>query len=83
MQPVFLDTGLDAPGVAMLHALCPDAIRRGGEGQSEIGAFCSAAFGIATTNLTALFPEYLPVAQGAAVLDDTRSGAVAHRRNRP
>ena len=83
VQPVFLDTGLDEPGLAMLHALCPDAIRTGGESQSEMGAFSTAAYGIATTNLTSLFSEYLPLALGGAVLDDTRTGAIANWRNRP
>jgi hypothetical protein len=83
VQPVFLDTSLDEPGLAMLHALCPDAIRAGGESESEMGAFSAAAYGIAAANLTNLFAESLPLALGGAVLDDTRSSAIANWRNRP
>ncbi|WP_171169984.1 hypothetical protein [Streptomyces sp. I05A-00742] len=82
-EPLFLDTAADEPTLAMLHPLCPDSVRSGGEGDVEMGAFARAAFGIAVADVRALFDEYLPVALAARVIDDTRSGAVAARRNRP
>ncbi|GAA2753167.1 hypothetical protein GCM10010440_72190 [Kitasatospora cinereorecta] len=82
-EPRFLDTRTDEPTLAMLHPLCPDSVRSGGEGEVEMGAFAGAAYGIAVANLHALFEEYLPVALEAGVIDDTRSGAITARRNRP
>jgi hypothetical protein len=82
-EPVFLDVTLDEPTVAMLHPLCPETVRSGGEGDAEMGAFARAAFGIAVADVRALFDEYLPVALEAGVFDDTRSGALAVRRNTP
>ena len=67
----------------MLHQLCPDAILMGGENGAEMGAFARAAFGIVTTNLESTFTDFLPIALEAGVIDDTRSGAVATRRNQP
>ncbi|MDD7942411.1 hypothetical protein PHK61_28750 [Actinomycetospora lutea] len=83
VQPVLMDVAVDEPTHAMLHALCPDAIRSGGEADAEMGAFARAAFGVATANLVSLFDDYLPVALEAGVIDDTRSGAVATRRDVP
>ncbi|WP_424857903.1 hypothetical protein [Streptomyces sp. SAI-170] len=82
-EPVFLDVSADEPTLAMLHPLCPDSVRSGGEGDSEMGAFARAAYGIAVSNVRALSAEYLPVALEAGIIDDTRSSAVAARRNRP
>jgi hypothetical protein len=81
--PIFLDTSLDEPTVAMLHAVTSDRIRLGGEGDSEMGAFSSAAEGLRRANLTSLFDDYLPFGLEAAVLDDTRSSGAAQRRNTP
>ncbi|MFU8874982.1 hypothetical protein [Micromonospora sp. SL4-19] len=83
VQPVLMDVTADEPALAMLHPLCPDAIRTGGEGECEMGAFARAAFGIATANLVSLLDDFLPVALEAGVIDDTRSAAVAARRNLP
>jgi hypothetical protein len=83
VHPVLTDVAADEPTYAMLHPLCPDAIRSGGEGDVEMGAFARAAFGIAVADLVALFDDYLPVALEAGVIDDTRSAAVATRRNVP
>ncbi len=83
VQPVFADVAADEPTYAMLHQLCPDAIRSGGEEDVEMGAFARAASGIAVANLVALFDDYLPVALEAGVIDDTRSAAVTARRNVP
>jgi hypothetical protein len=83
VEPVFTDTDADEPTYAMLHPLCPDAIRSGGEGDAEMGAFARAAFGIAVADVVSLFDDYLPVALEAGVVDDTRSAAVAARRNKP
>ncbi|NUU19596.1 hypothetical protein HP550_20320 [Cellulomonas humilata] len=83
VRPVFMDVSADEPTLAMLHPLCPDAIRSGGQDDAEMGAFARAAFGVAVDNVSSLFPEYLPFALAARVLDDTRSGSVASRRNRP
>lgn len=82
-EPLFLDTDTDEPTLAMLHPRCPDSVRSGGEGDLEMGAFARAAYGIAVANVRALFEEYLPVVLEAGVIDDTRSGAVAARRNTP
>jgi hypothetical protein len=83
VHPVLTDVAADEPTYAMLHPLCPDAIRSGGEGDVEMGAFARAAFGIAVADLVALFDDYLPIALEAGVIDDTRSAAVAARRNVP
>jgi hypothetical protein len=83
VQPVFADVAADEPTYAMLHQLCPDAIRSGGEEDVEMGAFARAASGIAVANLVALFDDYLPVTLEAGVIDDTRSAAVTARRNVP
>jgi hypothetical protein len=83
VQPVLMDVSADEPTYALLHPLCPEEVRSGGDGDAEMGAFARAAFGIATANLVSLFDDYLPVALEAGVIDDTRSAAVAHRRNVP
>lgn len=83
VEPVLLDRSLDEPTVAMLHELCPDAIRLGGEDQAEMGAFAVVAHGIARDNLVSLFDDFVPSALRAGVIDDTRSAAVAQRRNTP
>jgi hypothetical protein len=83
VTPVFLDTSLDEPTVAMLHPLTRDAIRLGGEHDSEMGVFSDAAEGLRVANLTSLFDDYVPFGLEAGVIDDTRSTAVALRRNRP
>jgi hypothetical protein len=83
LTPLYLDTSLDEPTVAMLHPLTRDAIRLGGEGDSEMGAFSAAAEGLRLANLTSLFDDYVPFGLEAGVIDDTRSSAVALRRNRP
>ncbi|MFG2106459.1 hypothetical protein [Micromonospora chersina] len=83
VQPVLMDVSADEPTLAMLHPLCPAAIRTGGEDECEMGAFARAAFGIAAANLVSLLDDFLPVALEAGVIDDTRSAAVAARRNLP
>jgi hypothetical protein len=83
VEPVILDRSLDEPTVAMLHELCPDAIRMGGEDEAEMGAFAVAAHGIARANLVSLFDDFVPSALRGGVIDDTRSAAVAQRRNLP
>jgi hypothetical protein len=67
----------------MLHPLAPDAIRLGGEEDAEMGAFSTAATGLRIANLTSLFDDYVPFGLEAGVIDDTRSSAIAQRRNRP
>jgi hypothetical protein len=83
VTPLFLDESLDEPTVGMLHPLTKDAIRLGGEGDTEMGAFSAAAEGLRLANLTSLFDDYVPFGLEAGVIDDTRSSAVALRRNRP
>jgi hypothetical protein len=83
VRPVLMDEALDEPTVAMLHALCPAAIREGGEGGAEIGVFANAAWGLVRANLESLFAEFLPHVLDGVVIDDSQSGAVAQRRNRP
>lgn len=82
-EPVFLDVSAGEPTLAMLHPLCPDSVRSGGDEDAEMGAFARAAYGIAVSNVRALSDEYLPVALEAGIIDETRSSAVAARRNRP
>lgn len=82
-RPVFLDEEPDAPGFAMLHPLCPDAIALGGEGETEIGVFTLAASRLLLRNMKQLFDIYLPFGKRAAILDDTQSRIVAEQRNRP
>ncbi len=81
--PLFLDTGLDEPTVAMLSPMTADAIRLGGEGETEMGVFSAAAEGLRMANLTSLFDDFVPFGLEAGLIDDTRSSAVATRRNRP
>ncbi|MFB6608711.1 hypothetical protein ACFCVO_00175 [Agromyces sp. NPDC056379] len=83
VQPVLLDESLDEPTAGMLHGRCPEEITRGGEGETEMGAFASIGVGIALGNLASLFHDFVPAALRAGIIDDTRSAAVAQRRNRP
>jgi hypothetical protein len=83
VTPVFLDTDLDQPTAAMLSSRAPEAIRRGGEGGTEMGAFAAAGQPIRFANLASLFDEDLPVTLEGAILDDTRSRATTDRRNVP
>jgi hypothetical protein len=83
VTPLFLDTSLDEPTLAMLHPLTSDAIRLGGENNAEMGVFSAAAEGLRMANLLSLFEDYVPFGLEAGILDDTRSSAVATRRNRP
>jgi hypothetical protein len=83
VTPLFLDTSLDEPTVAILHPLTPDTIRLGGENDTEMGVFAQSAEGLRAANLTSLFEDYLPFGLEAGLIDDTRSTAVAARRNRP
>jgi hypothetical protein len=83
VTPLFLDTSLDEPTVAMLHPLTRDAIRLGGENETEMGAFSAAAEGLRMANVTSLFEDYVPFGLEAGLIDDTRSSAVATRRNVP
>lgn len=81
--PLFLDTAIDEPTVAMLHPLCADGIRLGGENDSEMGAFSIAAEGLRVANVRSLFDDFVPFGMEAAVRDDTRSSAVVKRRIQP
>lgn len=81
--PLFLDTALDEPTAAMLHPMTADAIRLGGENDTEMGVFSNAAYGLRMANLSSLFDDYVPLGLEAGLIDDTRSTAVATRRNRP
>jgi hypothetical protein len=83
VSPVFLDTSLDEPTVGMLHTLTRDAIRLGGEQDTEMGVFSAAVEGLRLANLTMLFDDYVPFGLEAGAIDDTRSTAVALLRNRP
>lgn len=82
-QPTLLDTALCEPTLAMLHPMTDDAIARGGEGESEMGAFSRAAPALRMGNVRSLFDDYLPFGNEAGLIDDTRSSAVSMRRNRP
>ncbi|OLL27488.1 hypothetical protein BTH42_32100 [Burkholderia sp. SRS-W-2-2016] len=81
--PLFLDTSLDEPMVAMLHAAVSDGIRLGGENDTEMGAFSSAADGLRRANLESLFDDYTPFGIEACVIDDTRSSLAAQLRTQP
>lgn len=81
--PIFLDTGLGEPTVAMLHPLTSAAIASGGEGDSEMGVFSASAERLRMSNIESLFDDYVPFGLEAGLIDDTRSTAVAQRRNRP
>lgn len=83
VTPLFLDASLDEPTVAMLHPLTSDAIRLGGENDTEMGVFSAAAEGLRLANLTSFFDDDVPFGLEAGVIDDTRSSAVALQRNRP
>lgn len=83
VTPLFLDTSLDEPTVAMLHPMTSDAIRLGGEGDAEMGVFSAAAHGLRMANVTSLFDDFIPFGLEAGLIDDTCSSAVATRRMRP
>lgn len=83
VQPTLLDIALCEPTLAMLHPMTGEAITRGGEGESEIGAFSRAAAALRMGNVRSLFDDYLPFGNEAGLIDDTRSSAVSMRRNRP
>jgi hypothetical protein len=83
VTPLFLDRELDEPTAAMLHPLCSAGIATGGEGDCEMGAFARAAERLRMLNIESLFEDYLPFGLEAGLIDDSRSSAVAQRRNRP
>ncbi|UAK23285.1 hypothetical protein [Sphingomonas nostoxanthinifaciens] len=80
LVPVFLDTDGDEPTLGLLSPLCAPAIRAGGEGGKEMGAFAATGEPMRVANVTALFADYLPAALEGAILDDTRSRASCQRR---
>lgn len=81
--PLFLDTSLDEPTCALLHPLCPDDIRVGGEGGTEMGAMGPWAASLRRANLKNLFDDFTPFGLETAILDDALSTPQALRRNRP
>jgi hypothetical protein len=83
VTPLFLDTDLDEPTVAMLHPMTSDGIASGGEGDCEMGVFANSAERLRMRNIESLFDDFLPFGLEAGLIDDTRSSAVAQRRNRP
>lgn len=83
VTPLFLDRELDEPTVAMLHPLTDAAIATGGEGDCEMGVFARAAERLRMLNIESLFDDFLPFGLEAGLIDDSRSSAVAQRRNRP
>ncbi|HEY0132383.1 MAG TPA: hypothetical protein VGB57_13365, partial [Allosphingosinicella sp.] len=83
VTPIFLDTALGEPTAAMLHPLTSAAIASGGEGDSEMGVFAASAERLRMSNIESLFDDYVPFGLEAGLIDDTRSSAVAQRRNRP
>jgi hypothetical protein len=83
VTPLFLDRALDEPTVAMLHPLTGAAVAAGGEGDCEMGVFARAAERLRMLNIESLFEDYLPFGLEAGLIDDSRSSAVAQRRNRP
>lgn len=82
-RPLFLDDSLDEPTCALLHPLCPEAIRSGGEGETEMGVFGPWAASLRRANLTSLFDDFIPFGLEAAILDDAQSAPQALRRSRP
>lgn len=83
VSPIFLDTDLSEPTAAMLHPLTSAAVASGGEGDSEMGVFSASAERLRMSNIESLFDDYVPFGLEAGLIDDTRSTAVAQRRNRP
>ena len=83
VTPLFLDRALDEPTAAMLHPLTGAAVAAGGEGDCEMGVFARAAERLRMLNIESLFEDYLPFGLEAGLIDDSRSSAVAQRRNRP
>jgi len=83
VTPIFLDTGLNEPTAAMLHPLTSAGIASGGEGDCEMGVFAPSAERLRMSNIESLFDDYVPFGLEAGLIDDTRSTAVALRRNRP
>jgi hypothetical protein len=63
--------------------LTSTAIASGGEGDSEMGVFAASAERLRMSNIESLFDDYVPFGLEAGLIDDTRSTAVAQRRNRP
>jgi len=83
VTPLFLDRALDEPTAAMLHPLTGAAVAAGGEGDCEMGVFARAAERLRMLNIESLFDDYVPFGLEAGLIDDSRSSAVAQRRNRP
>jgi hypothetical protein len=48
-----------------------------------MGVFAPSAERLRMRNIESLFDDYLPFGLEAGLIDDTRSGAVARRRNLP
>jgi hypothetical protein len=67
----------------MLHPLTGAAIATGGEGDCEMGVFARAAERLRMQNIESLFDDFVPFGLEAGLIDDSRSSAVAQRRNRP
>lgn len=82
-RPVFMDESLDEPACALLHPLCPDGTREGGEGGTEMGVFGPWGSSLRRANLEALFDDFTPFGLETAIIDDAQSAPQALRRNRP
>lgn len=61
VQPAFTSTVYGQPGYGQLSLLCPEEIRQGGEGNSEMGAFNPLNQPQRQRNLRAALNEYLGV----------------------
>jgi len=67
VRPVFTSTVYAQPAYAQLGPTCPEQISTGGEGGSEMGAFCGLAQPARNTNIHAALREYLNAGLDAGV----------------
>lgn len=69
--PRFTSTRFEHPAFGQLGALCPGAVRRGGEASTEMGAFARLGLPIRQSNLTAALKDTLRVGLEAGVFRAT------------
>ncbi len=65
--PRFTSTRFEHPAFGQLGALCPEAVRRGGEASTEMGAFARLGLSIRQSNLAAALQDTLRVGLEAGV----------------
>jgi hypothetical protein len=83
VRPAFVDVAPDEPGYALLELDAPAAIRLGGEGESEMGAWAFLGGSIRLANLNSLLGSYMPFGLEGGVLPADLSASEARGSNVP